>query len=104
VPDRGFDDPEALSGEDGVEGSAELRVGSRMRNLTAFVCSAGSMQMLRACWVTLTGDPVSNPEVAFSFDRARMTAVVPAGIAVGRGDYVARSSAWRPGRDTSATR
>jgi len=51
-PDRSLDNPDALSGEDGSKDALNLVSRSRTRNLTAAPCSASSMQMFRACWVT----------------------------------------------------
>ena len=51
-PDRGLDDPDALGGEDGVEGSGELGVAIADEELDRLAWSARSIERLRACWVT----------------------------------------------------
>ena len=50
--DRSLDDPDALAGEDGVEGRGDFVSRSRSKNLAAVVRSARSEQTFRACWVT----------------------------------------------------
>ena len=52
APGAGLADPDALCGEDGVEGNGELGVPIADENLTALAWVASSMEMLRARWVT----------------------------------------------------
>ena len=51
-PHRRPQGSDALRGEDGVEGSGELRVTVRIKNLHRLMRSAKSMRGLRACWAT----------------------------------------------------